>query len=169
MADPLDLIDSITATAGIAGAATKLSKSLLRTAREAGPASDDIRTFAMDISAFSSVILLAHNSLREHCSKQSNSDVLKYINDLQILNQLAAQSVHLIEHIELIRPRIESLRSRLDLICRFRWLRRKPEVQDIGLRMQSVKMNLLLVIHVVALEVIQNGKRPVSRDTRREM
>jgi hypothetical protein len=160
-----DALDRITAIVGIAGAATKLSKSLLRTAREAGSASDDIRTFAMDINAFSSVILLAHNSLREHCSRQSHS-VLRYINNHQVLDQLAAQSVHLIEHIELIRPRIESLRSRLDLICRFRWLRRKPEVQDISLRMQSVKMNLLLVIHVVALEASQ--QRPPSRDARRE-
>jgi hypothetical protein len=167
MADPFDLINSITATAGIAGAATKLSKSLLRTAREVGPASDDIRTFAMGISAFSSVILLAHNALREHYARQSHSSLLKFINDHRILDQLAEQSVHLIEQVNLIRPRIESLRSRLDLICRFRWLRLKSEVHDIGLQMESVKMNLLLVIHVLALDVYQ--MKELSRRARREM
>ena len=79
MAEVIGLIASITAIVGIAGTATKLSRSLYRLAREAGSAEDEVRTLAANIAAFASVVRVAHDSLRTYCKKQLKSPALVYI------------------------------------------------------------------------------------------
>jgi hypothetical protein len=167
MAEVFALTGTIIAIVQIAGAATKLSKSLYRTAHKAGSAKDDIQAFAMDIGAFASVIRVAHDALLAHCDKESNSAVLRYVRDHNVLGQLIQQSVRIRKHIEAVRPRIQDLRGRFSMINHAKWILKRDEVKALHPQMECVKTNLLVMMHVVALEVAQQGEQ--SDVTRREM
>src|SRR5438105_1133491 len=121
MAEALALAGSIIAIVQIAGAATKLSRSLYATARKAGSAKEDIQKFAMDINAFASIIRVAHDSIRGHCQKESNSSVLRYIREHDILGQVVEQATRIRKQIEAIRPQIQDLRGRVTVVNRLRW------------------------------------------------
>jgi hypothetical protein len=167
MAEAIALVGSIFAIVQIAGAASKLSKSLFRTALKAGSARDEIEAFAADIGAFASIIRVAHDALLGHCHKESNSAVLRYVRDHNILGQLIQQSVRIRKHIEAVRPRVQDLRGRFSMINHAKWMWKKDEVKALHPDMEMVKSNLLLVMHVVSLEVAQQGEQ--SDATRREM
>ena len=113
MAELLGLIGSVIAIAQIAGAAIKLSQSLHRTAHYAGSAEEDMQAFAMDISAFASIIRVAHDSIRRQCEKESNSSVLQFLDKYEILGHLVQQSARIRRHIEVVRPQVQDLRGRL--------------------------------------------------------
>jgi hypothetical protein len=167
MAEALALAGAIIAIVQIAGAATKLSQSLYRTSRRAGSARGDIQAFAMDIGAFASVIRVAHDAILAHCDKESDSAVLRYVRDHNILGQLIQQSVRIKKHIETVRPRIQDLRGRFSVINHVKWVWKRDEVKALHPEMECVKTNLLVMMHVVALEIAQQGEQ--SDATRREM
>lgn len=171
MAETLALAGSIIAIVQIAGAATKLSQSLYTTARKAGSAKEDIETFAMDISAFASIIRVAHDSIRGHCQKESNSAVLRYIWEHDILGQLVEQATRIRKHIKAVRPQIQDLRGRLTVVNHVRWtLFNRPDVKALHPEMECVKTNLLVVMHVMSLELAQQRQQKhQSHETRREM
>lgn len=156
--DPLSLTASLVAILGIAGSATKLSRTLYSVARKAGPAGVGIESFAMDVSTFASVVQMAHSLLNEHCDVQTRlqpSLVLQNIEENEVLDQLVAQSKSVINHIKLVRPRLKSIQGSFDFITRLKWHLRKTEIQALGLRVESVKTNLLLVISLVHLEAVK--------------
>lgn len=167
MAEALAVIGAVTAILQIAGAATKFSQTLYRTAHYAGSAKEDIQAFAMDIGAFASVIRVAHDAIRGHCEKESNSAVLQFVRDHKILRQLVEQSGRIRKRIEAVRPRIQELRGKFSMINRWKWVLKRPEVKALHPEMECVKTNLLVVMHVVALELAQQGEQ--SDATRREM
>jgi hypothetical protein len=167
MAELLGLLGSIATIVQIAGAAIKLSNSLYQTAQEVGSAKDDIQAFAMDIEAFSSVILLAHQSIRGHCQKEHGSSVLQYIEDNGVLGQLVNQSKRVKNHIKKVRPRIRDVRSRISLISRFKWMRQRPEVKALHPEMECVKTNLMMLMHIIQLELKQEDEQ--SEETIQEM
>lgn len=167
MAEVVGLAASIIAIIGIAETATKVARSLLRIARKAGTARDDIQTLASSIMAFSAVIQVAHDSLKAHHQKDPKSPVLKYIAEHKVLRDLKFQSDIVEEHIENIEPQLRTICSRIDLLTRFRWWKQESEVKALGPEMESVKTNLLVLMHVIVLEVLRQ-KEP-SEETNREM
>lgn len=171
MAEALALAGSIIAIVQIAGAATKLSRSLFATARKAGSAKEDIQKFAMDISAFASIIRAAHDSIRQNCQKESNSAALRYIQEHDILGHLIEQATRIRKHIEAVRPQIQDLRGRIKVVNHLKWiLFNRPDVKALHPEMECVKTNLLLVIHIITLELVQQQQREHQSDeTRREM
>jgi hypothetical protein len=170
MAEVVGLIASITAIVGIAGAATKLSSSLYRVAQSCGAASEDIERFAGEVDLFATTIGMAHYSLREHCQNHSNSSAcspaLEYMRENAVLDQLTTQSERVVTHIKKVRPRIQSLGSRIDWVTRIKWLLRKSEIQSIRPEMENVKTCIHLAIDVVHFELAQTRD---SRESRREM
>ena len=125
-AELIGLIGSIWAIAGIAGAAAKLSQSLYRTARQAGSAGEDIEAIATKVAAFPSLITMAHDSIRNYCQKQPQLQVLQFINDHSVVDHWVVQSELIEIHIKNIRPYIRVIRSRIDLVTRFKWILRNP-------------------------------------------
>ena len=171
MAEALALAGTIFAILQIPGAATKLSQSLYATARKVGSAKEDIQKFAMDINAFASIIRVAHDSIRGHCRRESNSSVLRYIREHDILGQLVEQGIRIRKHIEAVRPQIQDLRGKLTVVNHFRWiLFTKPDVKALYPDMECVKTNLFVVMHIMALELAQQRQQQHQSDeTRREM
>lgn len=171
MAEALALTGSIFTIVQIAGAATKLSRSLYATARKAGSAKGEIEKFAMDINTFASIIRVAHDSIRGHCRKESNSAVLRYIREHDILGQLIEQATRIGKHIEAVRPQIQDLRGRLKVVNYLRWIIiNRPDVKALHPEMECVKTNLLVVMHIMALELAQQRKQEDQSDeTRQEM
>jgi hypothetical protein len=171
MAEAIALAGTIFTIVQIAGAATKLSRSLYATARKAGSAKEDIQNFAMDINAFASIMRIAHDSIRGHCRNESNSAVLRYIREHDILEQLVEQATRIRKHIEAVRPQIQDLRGRLAVVNRFKWiLFNRPDVKALHPEMECVKTNLLVVMQLMALELAQQRQQhQQSAETRREM
>ena len=171
MAEAIALVGTIFTIVQISGAAMKLSRSLYATARKAGSAKEDIQKFAMDINAFASIIRVAHDSIRGHCQKESNSAVLRYIREHDILGQLVEQATRIRKHIEAVRPQIQDLRGRFTVINHFRWiLFNRGDVKALHPEMECLKTNLLVVMHTMSLELAQQRQQEhPSDEIRREM
>ena len=167
MAEALALTASIVAIIQIAGAATKVSRTLYRVARKAGTASDDIHAFAMDIGAFASVIGVARTALRSHCANACRTPVLKYLEDFKVLEQLVTQSERVMDQLDMVKPDIKSIPSRMPLISLFKWFLHKSDVKALGPEMEKVKSSLMLVITVLRFETIQ--KEEPSQENEQEM
>lgn len=83
---------SLIAIGTAAGTALKISKSLYDLARTYKSAAEEIENFALDLRSFASVVQLGQDSLERHRKKSPLSEIIKYIESLDVLNQLAAQS-----------------------------------------------------------------------------
>jgi hypothetical protein len=175
MAEILGLAASIVAIAGVADHALRLAKSMKRLARDLGAARKDIRLFARDIDAFSSLIGAAHYTLQTHAKPESSSKVLVFIHERKLLGQLVEQSDRVIDHIEELRPDIKSLKSSISFITRIRWIMRREDVNALRPKMESVKTSLNLVISMVMYEalmqssVLQASSHNISEATQREV
>jgi hypothetical protein len=166
--EAIALAASIVAIGQAAEIAFNMSRSMRRLARRVRAAQDDIRTFARDIEIFSSVIGAAHFSLYSHCEPEKTlSPVLRYIDHSKVLDRLVEQSDGVIDHIGELKPRIQSLKSRIPLKTKFKWLFRRTEVEALGPKMESVKASLNLIITIVTLEVV--AQKDSSKEVRREM
>lgn len=158
MAEVIGLASGIIAIGGAANTALKMAKSMRRLARDLGAARKDIKKFSRDIEAFSSIIGAAHYSLEMHSREsQSQSKVLVFIHERKLLDQLVDQSDRVIDHIEEIRPRIKSLKSRISFVTRLKWILRRTDVIALGPKMESVKTSLNLVITLVTLETLMQS------------
>jgi hypothetical protein len=165
--DPISFTASLVAILGIAGSATRLSTTLYSIARKAGSAGLGIERFAMDVGTFASVVQIAYGLLNEHCHTQTRlqtSLVLQHIEENEVLNQLVAQSKSVVNQIKLVRPRLKSIQSSFDFITRLKWHLRRTEIQALGLRIESVKTNLLLVISLVHLEAAKQQSPSAETD-----
>jgi hypothetical protein len=156
MAEIVGLAASILAILGVADSAVEMAKRMKRLSKSLGAARKEIRSFSRDIDAFASVIGAAHYALREHSKPEAEapSKVLVFIQERKLLDQLVDQSERVIEHIEELRPSIKSLRSKISLITRFRWLMQRTDVMALGPKMESVKTSLNLVMTMVSYEAI---------------
>jgi hypothetical protein len=175
MAEILGLVASIAAVAGVADHALRLARSMKRLSRDLGAARKDIRCFARDIDAFSSIIGAAHYTLQTHAKPESPSKIVVFIHERKLLGQLVEQSDRVIDHIEELRPGIKSLKSSISFITRIRWIMRREDVNALRPKMESVKTSLNLVISMVMYEALmqsiglQASSRNNSEATQREM
>ena len=176
MAEIVGLASGIIAIACAADNALQMAKSIRRLSRDLGAAKKDIRNFSREIEAFSSIIGAAHYSLETHSRKlQSQSKVLIFIQERKVLDKLVHQSGRVIDHIDEIRPGIESLKSRISFVTRLKWIFRRTDVIALGPKMESVKTSLNLVINIVTLETLMQsiansvGSRRANKLEVREM
>jgi hypothetical protein len=166
----IGLAASIVAIGQAAQIALNMSRSMRRLARRIRAARDDIRRFAKDIEIFSSVIEAAHYSLYIHCDpKKTLSPVLHYIENSKVLNQLVEQSDGVIDHIGELKPRIQSLESRIPLKTKFKWIFRRAEIEALGPKMESVKASLNLIMTIVSMEMLAQKDSSTSKEVQREM
>jgi hypothetical protein len=138
----------------VGGAATKISRILYRVARKAGCASDDIHAFATDIGSFASIIGVAHIALRRHSSNNRRTPVLDYIDNSKALERIVTQSKRIVNQIEIVKPKIRKVPSKIQLWTLIKWMALKSAVEALSPKMEMVKTNLLVVINVLQLEAM---------------
>jgi hypothetical protein len=166
----IGLAASIIAIGQAAEIALNMSRSMRHLAHRVRAAQEDIRRFAKDIEIFSSVIGAAHYSLYIHCdTKKTLSPVLHYIEHSKVLNQLVEQSEGVVDHIRELKPRIQSLKSRIPLNAKFKWIFRRAEIEALGPKMESVKASLNLIMAIVTMEMLAQKDSSTSKEVRREM
>jgi hypothetical protein len=159
MAELLGVIGSIIAVATMT---TQLSNSLYRIARSIGSVGDEVNRFAMETADFSSLMRLTHMSLSSHCSqiiKQDESSVLRTITELEVFDQLVDHCEGINSDIKKIKPHLWSLKSRLSIISRIKWLMQKSDVQTLGWTMDKMKSSLNLLVALVAFEAAQQERK----------
>ena len=103
MAEVIALTSSILAIAGAATTALRVSASLRKVARSLETAGDDIEDFAINIRAFALIIKLGMSSLNRCAAKRSSSEVMRYLEDFEVLDQLAMSPVNVLnKHIPIL-------------------------------------------------------------------
>jgi hypothetical protein len=166
MAEIIGLAASIIAIGGAADGAYKIAKNMRRLARDLVGARDDIRRFAIEIEDFSLFIGSAQLSLHNYSQKpQAQTKVLEYMHRHRLLKRIVAASNRVMDSINKVWPRLESLESIVPLFEKFKWARRRTEVEALGPKMEKVKSSLQLVVSVVTLEAVLNQDK--SPETKR--
>ena len=158
MAEVLGLVASITAIVGIAGAATKLSKTLYGVARDAGSARDDIETWACTFASFSSVVQTAYMSLRDHLEARAQSLVINYIKENHVLELVMKHAKCIKRQITKVQPYVREISSSTTLFTILKWLLRKSEVEALGPKMECVKSSLTTLLQVISLEILKEAE-----------
>jgi hypothetical protein len=159
MAEALRVINSIGAAADTAYG---IQKDIRRLARDLGHAQGDIRKFAKDIKDYSLIVNSAILTLYQHAkTSPAETIVLRSIHNHKLFTRILAASHRVIDDIDKIWPRLESLESRIPFGERLKWATRRPQVEALGPKMESVKSSLDLIISVVTLELLLNqGESP---------
>lgn len=151
--DPLTIFGGISAIGGIAFATSQMAIKLHRIARNVGSVRDEVKTFATSADSFSTVISMAHDTLRRYCSEGSNTpEMLRYMYDQEVISRIVADSRHLSRRIKEVKPQMNALKSRFDWMCRIKWVLQKKDVQALRLEMESVKTSLTLVFMTLKLD-----------------
>lgn len=172
MMEVIGLAASIVAIGQAAEMALNMSRSMRTLARRLRAAQSEIQRFAKDIEIFSSVIGAAYFSLYSHCgTEKTPSPVLRYIDRSKVLDQLVEQSDGVIDHIGELKPRIQSLESKLSFKTKLKWLFCRSDVEALGPKMESVKTSLHLIIDIITLEMVaqRDSSKPQSKEVQREM
>jgi hypothetical protein len=163
MAEVLRVISGIGTAADTA---YTIQKDIRRLARDLGHAQEDILKFATDIKDFSMVTNRAILALYEYTKKSSaETIVLQSIHDRKLFTRIRAASNRVIDHIDKIWPHLESLESKIPFGERLKWAMRRPQVEALDPKMESVKSSLQLSISVVSLEWLLNQGE--SRENKR--
>ncbi|KAH6999466.1 hypothetical protein EDB80DRAFT_724728 [Ilyonectria destructans] len=163
--DPLSLTASLIAIGTAATTALQISKSFCDLARGYKSAAEEIEDFALDLRAFASVVQLGQDSLERHRKKSPLSEVIRYIESCDVLNQLASQSKRTTTNIERVWQHTRSLQSD-NLLTKVKWMARKSEVRGLKPDMESLKSSLHLVMAAVTMEALQQND---SEDAQEEM
>jgi len=159
------LVASLVALEAAAESAWKISKKMIRLARKLRAAKKEIKEFASEIKTFSLVIGAARFTLHCHCNgNSSRSDVLTHIGNEQIFELLVEQFDLIMDNIEGLWPRLESLESNLSFITRLKWLTRQKYVEALTPKMNSVKTSLELVVSLVAYDELMQQRVSKSDD-----
>ena len=167
MAEAIGLAASIVAIGSAAATALKVSRSLRKVARTLDAAGHDIEDFALKIRAFVSIIQYGVGSLQRYTMKSSSSEVMKYLEDLEVLELMALQSNRTTAKIKLVWRHTKSIQSSLTVLTRIKWYFAKPEVEALQPEMETLKTSLLLVMQSIRLEETQQGED--NEETRQEM
>jgi hypothetical protein len=167
MAEVVGLVASVAGIAAAAAAALKASAALLEVARTLGAAGHEIEDFAINIRSFASVLQLGIGSVRRCTKKGSSAKVIKYLEELEVLDQLAFQSKRTNRKIKRAWKHTKSVRSNLTFVTRIKWYFAKPEVQALHPEMETLKTSLLVVMQSVRLEEMKEGED--NEETRLEM
>jgi hypothetical protein len=167
MAEAIGLASSIIAIGAAATTALKVSRSMRQVARTIEAAGDEIEEFSMKIRAFASIIQFGVASLRRYATRCSSSKVMKYLEDLEVLENMALQSNRTTLKIKLAGRHTKSIQSSLTVLTRIKWYLAKPEVEALQPEMETLKTSLLVVMQSIQLEETQQGED--NEETRREM
>jgi hypothetical protein len=163
--DPLSLTASLIAIGTAATTALQISISLYDLARAYKSAAEEIENFALDLRSFASVVQLGQDSLERHRKKAPFSEVITYIESLDVLNQLASQSKRTTTSIERVWQQTRSLQSD-NLLTKVKWMAKKSEVRGLKPDMESLKSSLHLVMAAITMEALQQSG---SEDLQEEM
>lgn len=163
--DPLSIAASVVALCTAGEAAYKIASSLYHSSRKVNGAGDDIEIFAKDVDNYGLAMGIAYAALEPICiSANRPSRVIGYLIKNKGLESLAEQSRRLTKHIKKYNPDIRALRGRSQIIARLKWALQKKEIDALGLRMESVKSNLQIIISSVALEALMEQPPSTAKD-----
>ena len=155
MAEALGIVASLAALIQLAGYAREFGSALYRFSKDAGMAMWEIQNFANNARAFSHMVLAADVSLRKFCREHSNSAVLAYIARHRILDVIAEQSnvvrIDLMNAMERLKSRSG---SRFPMVAYIKWTFQKNSILALFPAMESIKVDLQLMILIAMLETI---------------
>ncbi len=154
--DPLSLTASLLAIGTAATTALQISKSLYDLARAYKSAAEEIEYFALDLRSFASVVQLGQESVDRHRKRAPLSEVIKFIESLDIVNQLSMQSKRTALNIERVWQQTESLQKN-NLLTKVRWMAKKSEVRGLKPDMESLKSSLHLVMASITMEALEQS------------
>ncbi|KAH7130977.1 hypothetical protein EDB81DRAFT_129757 [Dactylonectria macrodidyma] len=162
--DPLSLTASLIAIGTAATTALQISISFCDLAKTYKSAAGEIEDFALDLRAFASVVQLGQDSLERHRNKSPLSEVIRYIESFDVLNQLASQSKRTTTNIERVWQQTRSLQSD-NLLTKVKWIAKKSEVRGLKPDMESLKSSLHLVMAAITMEALQkNGSEDAQEE-----
>lgn len=163
--DPLSITASVVALCSAGEAAYKIASSLYHSSRRVKGAGDDIEIFAKDVDNFGLAMGTAYAALEPICvSTNRPSCVIHYLIRNGGLESLAKQSERLTKDIRKYNPDIRALRGRPEFIARFKWAFQRKEINALGLRMESVKSNLQIILTSIAVEALMEQPRTTAND-----
>jgi hypothetical protein len=152
-AEALGIASSITALAGAAVAAFRVSESMYNIARRVRHVRDEIEMFAMEIETFANLLKTAQFSLdRRRKALDIQSPALKYLEDNKVLVQLHKYSRRVTRKVKKLRGPILSIESSIPLLTRFKWMLQKRAIDSSISMMSSVESKLNIVLNVLSLE-----------------
>jgi hypothetical protein len=152
-AEALGIASSITALAGAAVAAFRVSESMYNIARRVRHVRDEIEMFAMEIEAFANLLKTANFSLdRRIKALDTQSPTLRYLQDNEVLVQLNKYSRRVTSQVKKLKGPILSIESSIPFWTRFKWMYQKRAIDSSTSMMLGVESKLNIVLHVLSLE-----------------
>ncbi|CZR68731.1 uncharacterized protein PAC_18630 [Phialocephala subalpina] len=162
---------SITALAGAAAAAFRVSESMYNIAGRVRAVRDEIETFAMDIGVFAGVIKTAQLSFERHLKALNlQSPVLEYLEQSKVLHQLDKYSRRVTRQIKKIKKPILSIESSISIFARLRWIFYKRDIDSLTPMMLKVGAYLNIILSAVSMEVArQRGDDDEMKELKRQI
>lgn len=159
---------SIFALAGVAATTLEFAVKLKQLSEDIKYAQTDIRSFSVDIELFSNEIKFARKVLNRQHRNPHSSSVFEYLVKRRIISGLHQKSEFVEENIELVVPKIESLKGSPNVVAGFRWVFfNKANIQEIRSRMDSVRATLTHIMLSVKLDAARRG--PQTKESQEEM
>lgn len=159
---------SIIALVGVAATTLQVSANLMKLSEDIKYAKTDIRSFSVDIELFANEIKFARKVLSRQYRNPHSSTVFEYLMKCRIISGLHQKSKFVEENIELVVPKIESLRSSLDIVAGIKWVFfNKENIQEIRSRMDSVRATLTHIMLSIKLDATHRG--PQTKESQEEM
>lgn len=156
MAEALGLDRSLTAFLRVARSAQRFGSELHRFSQDAGRATQEVQSFANSAKTFSLLVKTADVSLRKHCREHSDSEVLKYIAEHEVLEGIAQQADEvrsdLVSAIDQVKFRYQ---SRFSVVVFIRWTLRKNTIMAVFPALESIKVSLQLILSIATLETMK--------------
>lgn len=161
MAEIVGLAASIAGLLSTAGAAAKLTQTIFRVAKHVKGAKKEIEDFGREIDSFAKLIQFAYSTLDKYKSDyRLESQTLQSMDEHKILDVLVTDCWRVIHYITPIRKLIRSLRGTLKLWTKIKWAWQSQDVKELGPKIQSVKMSIMLVMETLAFGEAIHSKNP---------
>lgn len=158
---------SIIALVGIAGTTLQVSAKLMKLSKDIKYAKTDIKRFSTDMDLFGNEIKFARKVLIRQSRNPLSTSVFEYL-ERRIMLGLVRKSEFVEKSIEDVVPKIESLKSRLDIVAGMKWIFfNKDNIQGIRSQMDSVRASLTHIMLSVKLDVTCRG--PQTKEAQQEM
>jgi hypothetical protein len=130
-AEALGIASSITALAGAAVAAFRVSESMYNIAQRVRHVRDEIEMFAMEIATFANLLKTAKFSLdRRIKTLDVQSPTLSYLKDNEVLVQLNKYSRRVTRQVKKLKGPILSTESSIPFWTRFKWMYQKRAIDS---------------------------------------
>ncbi|KAJ2895782.1 hypothetical protein MKZ38_006175 [Zalerion maritima] len=167
MAEVVGLAASIVAIVSTAATAAKFASTVLRIAREVGSTREDLRWLGIQVNGFSATTEMAYDALRPHLDDISKSKSLTYMDRNNRVNRVIDEACWVRDALRRHLPELREIKYQSRLIRFFNWKMMKPDIRELGQRMECVKNSLMLLVNVVQLEKLQTCDKEKEAEIKR--